>query len=174
MKRRIFALILAAVLSFVAMPGGARAAEGGFTPIRTYEDQFSDVSAGDWYYETVKALYELGLTNGSGREDVFDPSGELTIAEVVTMASRLRSLYETGDSLSGRDAYGEGGGEWYLPYVLHLQALGSIGQEFEGRYDRPATRAEMAHVLAGALPQETAASGRRWPPATGGAATSGT
>mgnify|MGYP006922384141 CR=1 FL=1 len=47
MKRRIFALILAAVLSFVAMPGGARAAaEGGFTPIRTYEDQFSDVSAG--------------------------------------------------------------------------------------------------------------------------------
>ncbi len=156
MKRRIFALILAAVLSFGAMPSGARAAEeGGFIPIRTYEDQFSDVSAGDWYYETVKALYELGLTNGSGREDVFDPSGELTIAEVVTMASRLRSLYETGDSLSGRDAYGGDGGEWYQPYVLHLQALGSIGQEFEGRYDRPATRAEMAHVLAGALPQET-------------------
>ena len=48
MKRRIFALILAAVLSFGAMPSGARAAEGGFTPIRTYEDQFSDVSAGDW------------------------------------------------------------------------------------------------------------------------------
>ena len=61
MKRRIFALILAAVLSFGAMPSGARAAEeGGFIPIRTYEDQFSDVSAGDWYYETVKALYELG------------------------------------------------------------------------------------------------------------------
>lgn len=154
MKRRIYALVLAAVLAFGAGTGRARASEGGFTPVRTYEGQFSDVSVGDWYYEPVKALYELGLTNGSGQGDVFDPGGELTVAEVAAMASRLRSLCETGGSEAGRDAYGGDGGEWYLPYARHLQSLGIIGQEFEGRYDRPATRAEMAHVLAGALPEE--------------------
>ncbi|MDE7219209.1 MAG: S-layer homology domain-containing protein [Oscillospiraceae bacterium] len=155
MKRRIFALFLSLILALGPLSAPAGAAEGGFSPVRTYEDQFSDVSASSWFYDTVKALYELGLTNGSGSPDRFDPSGDLTVAEVITMASRLRSLYETGDSEAGGNAYGGDGGEWYLPYVLHLQALDVIGQELEGSYDRPATRAEMAHVLAGALPRET-------------------
>ena len=151
--RQLCALFLAAVLAFGILPATARAAETGFTPIRTYEDQFGDISPDSWFYDAVKALYELGLTNGSGTSDRFDPGGELTVAEVVTMASRLRGLYETGDSEAGQDAYADGGSEWYRPYVSHLQAQGVIGQEFEGSYDRPATRAEMAHVLAGALPQ---------------------
>ena len=153
-KRRIQALILAAILALGMLPAPALAEEAGFAPIRTYEDQFTDVSADAWFYAPVKALYELGLTNGSGAPDRFDPTGDLTVAEVVTMASRLRSLYETGDSEAGRDAYGGDGAEWYRPYVSHLQGEGMIGGELEGRYDHPATRAEMAHVLAGALPQE--------------------
>ena len=152
-KWQICTLALAAILAFGILPAKARAMEAGFTPIRTSEGQFSDISPDSWFYDTVKALYELGLTNGKGAPDLFDPSGDLTVAEVITMASRLRSLYESGDSEAGRDAFGGSGGEWYLPYVAHLQAQDVIGQEFEGSYDRPATRAEMAHVLAGALPQ---------------------
>ena len=152
-KRRISAMALAFILACGILPRQAFASEGGFTPIRTYEGQFSDIPSDSWFYDTVKALYELGLTNGSGSPDRFDPGGDLTVAEVVTMVSRLRSLYETGSSESGWAAYG-GGGEWYAPYAAHLQALEIIGQEFEGSYDRPATRAEMAHVLAGALPGE--------------------
>ncbi len=153
-NRRVFILALAAVLVCGVLPSRALASEAGFAPVRTYEGQFSDVSPDSWFYDTVKALYELGLTNGSGSPDRFDPGGDLTVAEVVTMASRLRSLYETGDSESGRDACGGDGGEWYQPYAAHLQSLGVIDQEFEGSYDRPASRAEMAHVLAGALPRE--------------------
>ena len=106
-NRRIIMLALAAVLVCGVLPSRALASEAGFAPVRTYEGQFSDVSPDSWFYDTVKALYELGLTNGSGSPDRFDPGGDLTVAEVVTMASRLRSLYETGDSESGRDACGE-------------------------------------------------------------------
>lgn len=154
MKRRICAWTLTAALLLAVLPAPAQAAEKSFSKVRTYEDRFSDVTPSDWYYEDVKALYELGLTEGAGNGDVFDPNGQLTVAEVAAMASRLRSFYETGDSMSGRDAWGEDGGAWYMPYVRHLQSLEIVGQEFEGRYDRPATRGEMAHVLAGALPEE--------------------
>ena len=154
MKRRICAWTLTAALLLAVLPAPAQAAEKSFSKVRTYEDRFSDVTPSDWYYEDVKALYELGLTEGAGNGDIFDPDGQLTVAEVSAMASRLRSFYETGDSMSGRDAWGGDGGAWYMPYVRHLQSLEIVGQEFEGRYDRPATRGEMAHVLAGALPEE--------------------
>lgn len=152
MKRRIQLLALTAALLLSILPGQAQAADGAFSVIRAYEETFSDVSPSDWYYASVKALYELGLTNGKGSEDRFDPQGDLTGAEVVVMAARLRSLYETGDSEAGPAAYG--GGAWYTPYTAYLQAAGAIGAELEDAYTRPATRAEMAHVLANALPEE--------------------
>lgn len=147
----VLALSAALLLGALSTPARAEEAEG-FAPIRTYTDQFADVSGSDWYYDAVKALYELGLTNGKGEAYRFDPDGDLTVAEVVTMAARLRSLYETGDSEAGPAAL-DVGGAWYLPYAAYLQERGAIGRELEGAYDRPATRAEMAHVLAGALPR---------------------
>lgn len=152
-KRYAAALTLSAALLLGALSTPAHAEEAeGFTPIRTYTEQFADVSGSAWYYDAVKALYELGLTNGKGQADRFDPDGDLTVAEVVTMAARLRSLYETGDSEAGPAAQ-DSSGAWYLPYTAYLQEQGALGQELEGAYDRPATRAEMAHVLAAALPQ---------------------
>lgn len=151
MKRRIVTLVLAAILLWSVLPAQARA-EGSFAPIRAYQEQFADISGADWYYAAVKALYELGLTNGKGTGEAFDPHGEITGGEIVTMAARLRSLWEAGDCEAGPAAHGGGEGPWYLPYAAYLQAAGVLGHELEGAYDRPATRAEMAHVLAGALP----------------------
>ncbi len=152
MKRHLLPLILAALL-LAASPSPAASAAAGdvFSPIRTYEEQFTDVSTGDWYYDNVKALYELGLTNGQGRADRFDPQGSLSVAEILTMAARLRSLYESGDCEAGPSGYA--GGQWYEPYVSYLQDLQVIGGEFDGSYTRPATRAEMARVLARTLPE---------------------
>lgn len=151
MKRRIMTVALAVFLLWQALPSQASAV-GDFTPVRTYRDQFSDISGTDWYYDSVKFLYELGLTSGKGAENIFDPKGDIAVSEVITMAARLRSLWETGDSESGPSAYM--GASWYTPYVTYLQDAGAIGRELEGGYTRPATRAEMAHVLAGALPSD--------------------
>ena len=145
MKRRALPLILAILL----LAGGTAHA---LAPVRTYQGQFTDVPAGAWYYDNVRSLYELGLTNGHGREDCFAPASDITVAEVLAMAARLRSLYDWGDGEVGPAAFA--GETWYAPYVGYLQSLGVIGQEFEGAYRRPADRAEMAHVLAGALPAD--------------------
>lgn len=152
MKRRTMTLILSAVLlASVLLPWAGAAGVENFSPTRSYEDQFTDVSPGDWYYENVAALYSLGLTNGQS-EDRFAPEEEMTVGEALTAAARLRSLYEYGDSEAGPAACA--GSPWYRPYVAYLQSLGSIGAELEGTYDRPATRAETAHILANALPQD--------------------
>ena len=151
MKRRGLALILMAVLSMGALCPVALAEEGGLFPtIRVYEGQFTDVSETDWYYENVQSLYELGLTNGQGSPSLFAPEGDMTVAEALTMAARLRSLYEYGDSEVGPAQYS--GDFWYQPYVCYLQALGVIGSEFSDLYTEQASRAQMAHILVHVLP----------------------
>lgn len=151
MKLRVCALFLAAFL--LAGPPAAAAQALDLAPIRGYEEQFADVAPEAWYHDAVGALYELGLINGKGALDRFAPADDMAVSEVLALASRLRSLYETGESEAGGAAYG-GDGAWYLPYVRHLQAAGVIGEELAGSYERPATRGELAHVLANTLPQE--------------------
>lgn len=151
MKRRIAALMLAAALLWLAPAPQARAAS--FQPVRSYRDQFSDISGADWYFDEVKALYELGLITGKGSSDTFAPNSPVTVGEVVTMAARLRSLSESGNSESGPSAFG-GNGAWYTKYVNYLRDAGVLGNELDGAYTRPATRGEMAHVLAGVMPDE--------------------
>ena len=104
MTRRICSMALALLLLAWTIPQAA-AASGPFAPVRTYEDQFTDVSPADWFYENVKALYELGLTNGQGAADRFAPGDNMTLAEAVTLSARLRSLYEYGDSEEGPGLY---------------------------------------------------------------------
>ena len=65
-------------------------------PVRSYSSgQFRDVSGGDWYFDYAKASYELGLMNGDDAGN-FNASGSMTLAETITMAARIHSLY-TGD-----------------------------------------------------------------------------
>lgn len=148
MNLRACALALAFCL---LVSPAAGAAEGNFVPVRAYEERFADVAPDAWYYDAVRALYELGLTGGKGAADRFAPEDSMTLGEALTLAARLRSLYETGDSEAGPAAYAAEGA-WYRPYAAYLQSMEVIGQEFEGHCERPATRSEIAHVLANTLP----------------------
>jgi len=149
MKRTIPSLVLILVLMIgLAVPVSA----GNLSPVYTYRGQFADISQSDWYYNNVKKLYELGLSNGKGTPDRFAPGDSITLAEAVTMAARLRSLYETGSSEDGPDKFRNSSTIWYAPYAAYLQSLSVIGEEFSGIYGQPATRAQMAHILANTLP----------------------
>lgn len=150
MKRRLCALLLTLVLaSGVAIPAGA---EYLFQPTGEYSGQFVDVLSDDWYYSNVAFLYELGLTNGKGDTGHFEPHSNMTIAEVLTMTARLRSLCEFGGAETGANYFRAEGDLWYTPYIAYLQFSRVIGREFDGRAEEPASRAEVAHALARALP----------------------
>jgi len=118
-----------------------------FTKQRTYSPgTFKDVNEKDWYAESVAACYELGLMEGKG-DGKFDPLGNISLAEAITLAARVNKIY------NGKGATIENTGpNWYDGAVSYAVAQGIIsGGEFE-EYARPATRAELAYIFARALP----------------------
>lgn len=110
-----------------------------------YNGLFRDVAADAWYSGNVAAVYRLGLMKGTGA-NIFAPGKNVTIAETVTLAARLHSIYHTGKDTF--DAYDDG--NWYDPYVNYARNNGIISENYN--YDLPATRETFAHILAQALP----------------------
>ena len=122
-----------------------------FVLLRVYEGQFADVKDGDWFAPSVVSAYEYGVLNGRG-EDSFAPSGNVTIAELLTIAARLRAIYTTGsDAVIPTAKEHEA---WYAPYVSYLKSQNLLDNSFEGFYLLPASRAQMAGIFAFAVPEE--------------------
>ena len=84
MKKFLVVLMVAVMLAV-----GANAA---FERVNTYNNNFSDVKDTNWFAENVKTAYELGFMNGKS-EGKFDPNGNVTIVEGITMATRLHAIY---------------------------------------------------------------------------------
>ena len=151
MKRRILSLLLALSL-VLTVP--ALAAETGPVRTKTYSGQFSDVAAGSTFYENVAALYEYGLTVGKA-DGTFGPQDSVTVGQAVIFAARARSLYLTGNGETGPAAYAGDGISAAEQYLRYLKAEGVLGTELDGQLGKPATRAQVAHVLALTLPSGT-------------------
>lgn len=121
---------------------------GNFSRVSTYRSgMFYDVDYTDWFEENVQCAYELGLMKGRG-SGAFSPSAYVTIAEVITLAARIHSIYHTGsDSFPTYD-----GGNWYDPYVNYAWSNNIINTNYN--YSDYASRENVAHILARALPDD--------------------
>ena len=156
LKKRIFTLLL--TLCLLTVP--AHAAENSmdnFMPAPdgpAYAGQFSDVPSGHTFYENIAALYELGLTIGKA-DGTFGPADHISVSQAVIFAGRIRSLYRTGDPEAGPAAHQtEAKQAVCAPYLAYLQAEGIVGNELDSLLFAPATRAQMAHLLANLLPED--------------------
>lgn len=110
---------------------------------------FPDVDEDDWYAAVVKAGYELGLITGMS-DGGFDPKGQLTIAQTVTMAARLHSIYYNGE-----EDIPEADGPWYQAYLDYAYKNGIINSAYYFcDVTAPANRAQFAEIFADALPAE--------------------
>ena len=119
-----------------------------FTKVTQYtEGQFQDVRTKDWFYENVKTAYELGLVKGVS-ETRFNPSGTVSLAETITLAARINSIYKTGKADFTEDVV------WYQPYVDYAIENSIIKAEDYRDYNKAATRAQFALILKNALPEE--------------------
>ena len=163
MRNRRFLCFL---LSVLLLTGGVstRAAEGGFdafVPRNTYSvGLFQDIGS-DWYTENVATAYELGLMKGKG-DGIFDPDAGITLAETITVAAIIHSIYHTGQENFSADA-----DVWYRPYLDYADEHGIVRyfqadliyEDYNnGTWSTPvtrlATRAQFAGILAKALPEE--------------------
>ena len=153
MKARISALLLAVSLLLTTPVLAASDSTENFVRSKTYTETFSDVATDSVFYDNIVALYEYGLSVGKA-DGTFGTQDSITVGQVVIFAARIRSLYRTGDAEEGASTYGGDGSPVYLPYLRYLQAEGVLGTELDSACaaGTPATRAQVAHVLAGTLP----------------------
>jgi len=115
-----------------------------FKKQRDYDNRFIDVRKADWFYDSVKMGFEFNLIDGvSGTS--FAPIGELTVAGILALASRLHSIYTDGQSSFTQ------GNPWYQVYVDYARKNGFLLSGLDS-YNRAALRGEVAAILAMALP----------------------
>ena len=142
--KRISRFLVCAALACTAL---CLSALGVFTPVREAV-AFPDVAAGHWSQPYISRCYELGLMSGTG-ETTFSPSGNVSVAQGIMVAVRLQDLYQGGDGVIDQS-----GDTWYdnAVSIALSEKLIAAGQ-FDS-YTRPATRAELAGLLANALPKK--------------------
>ena len=113
-----------------------------------FPGQFTDVPENEWYTDYVVSVYQLGLMVGTAT-DVFSPHKEVSLAQAITMAARIHSIYTTG-----QDNFVQGK-VWYQVYVDYAYENGIIDSAYyKADMTRSATRAMFAEILANALPDE--------------------
>lgn len=147
MKKAI-SLLLCLCLLCGMMPA-AIAAEAGldnFTPAAVYTPgQFTDVAAGAWYEGNIITAYELGLVKGK-TATTFEPNGNITVGEVITLAARIHSIYNTGSADFVQ------GSPWYQVYVDYALANGIIAEGAFTDFKAAATRSQCALILSKSVP----------------------
>lgn len=120
-----------------------------FPTVATYKQgQFSDVSANQWYTTNVASAVEFGLMNGL-ETGAFNPTGNLTVAQAVTLAARIHSIYTNGSA----DFEQEPGTQWYTVYYDYCYQNGILTASYHRDIANwTITRAQFAEIFAKALP----------------------
>ena len=120
---------------------------------RYVQGQFTDIPASQWFTKNVAGAVEFGLMKGN-TPSTFNPYGDVTLAETITMAARIHSIYTTGAESFDQSV----GDVWYQVYLNYAYQNGIIGYSlYSGNVQEKATRAQYAEIFANALPDEALA-----------------
>ncbi|MCL2047021.1 MAG: S-layer homology domain-containing protein [Oscillospiraceae bacterium] len=124
-----------------------------FVKTRIYTaEMFVDINENAWYglknEKAVAMVYEYGLMAGYP-DQTFKPDGNLSIAEAITIATRIYSIYSTGNQLQF-DPIPDA--PWYQGNINYAIEKGIIEAGVFEEYTSIATRAQMAYIFAHALP----------------------
>ncbi len=147
--RKSLAVLIVTLLLIALLPTYAFAADGSMDHFQrngNYTDSiFRDVSTGAWYKDNIAAAYELGFMRGRS-STAFAPDSGITIAEAIAMAARLHCIYTKGkdDLVQSKP--------WYQVYVDYSVSNGLLKEGEFANYDAKATRSQVAHIFAAALP----------------------
>lgn len=155
MRKKLLCTLLALCIALSGLGLGALAdLPDASTPARRYDGRFADVTDADWYRDSVVSLYELGLTDGQSANS-FGAASNVSLAETVSFAARVHSLYCLGSAEAGPSLFTAApGGEWYAPYAAYLIDASVIDSRFDGIYSQSATRAQTAYILSRVLPAQ--------------------
>ncbi len=120
-----------------------------FEKTKEYNNNFNDVSENDWFAPGIKEVYESGLMDGVSR-DTFDTEGTVTIAQGITIAARLHSIYNNKNI---SDASLENP-SWYDKYVVYAIDNKIISADYYTDFNRALKSYEMVNLFDASLPHE--------------------
>ena len=114
-------------------------------PVTTLPEtsSFTDVAKDAWYFNDVQAAVRLKIIDGMGN-GTFDPSGNLTVAQAITLAVKEHN-YVMGTSFVG------GGVNWYDNAVNYAVEKGIIQPGDFLNYDGLISREQMAYIFSNTL-----------------------
>ncbi|MDR1330390.1 MAG: carboxypeptidase regulatory-like domain-containing protein [Oscillospiraceae bacterium] len=107
-----------------------------------WQNPFTDVQDGDWFYADVEYAYKYGLMTGTDA-DKFDPNVKVSRAMLVTVLYRLYG----SPSVSAAPGFSDvRAGQWYSDAIAWAAANGLVGGVGGGRFapDDIITRQDMA------------------------------
>ena len=142
-KLLAFVMAFAMVVSLLPVAGAAKT----FERTNNWENgEFSDVPGEEWFASNVKDAFELGLMKGAGNNK-FNPKGNISLAETITIAARIHSLATAGEENFAQ------GNPWYQVYADYALANGIISS-IPANITSNATRLQFAEILAKAMSDE--------------------
>ncbi|MEE0510778.1 MAG: S-layer homology domain-containing protein [Peptococcaceae bacterium] len=105
---------------------------------------FTDVRAGDWFYDPVCYVYSQGLMTGTSAT-TFEPNTSLSRAMLVAVLHRL----EGSPQASAGDFTDVADGDWYAQAVNWAASVGVVNGFDDGTFQPNAaiTREQMAAIL---------------------------
>ncbi|MFM9276809.1 Ig-like domain-containing protein [Paenibacillus jiagnxiensis] len=114
---------------------------------------FSDVSIDSWYADSIGALYESGIIQGTGTNR-FNPNGTIRREEIAAMIVRAQSFHEgeaaVKENTSGDKAFADAEdiSAWAIPYVVKANEMKWLQGYPDNKFlpKATATRAEIAAV----------------------------
>ena len=119
-----------------------------FPLVNRGEFPFSDVLSTDWFYSDVAQAYQLNFVNGTSKT-TYSPHGLVTIAETITLAVRLSSMY---NGLPVPQPATEG--DWYAPFVDAAVEAKLIRKDQFKNYNAPASRREVVQIIGNIFREE--------------------
>lgn len=134
--KRFLSILLTLSMVLGLLPMSAFAAKNN-TP-------FTDVSTGDWFYESVEYVYECGMMSGTG-ETTFSPQTTTTRGMIVTILHRMEGTPEAaGVAFNDVDEFA-----YYADAVSWASENGIVGGYGNGKFgpNDPITREQMAAIL---------------------------
>ncbi len=108
------------------------------------ENTFSDVKKDNWYYDSVKYVYENNLMQGT--ENGFEPDSKMSRAMLVTVLYRMANPEENKGSHSFTDVTAD---KWYSDAVAWAVENGIVNGISETQFapDTKVTREQMAVIM---------------------------
>lgn len=117
-----------------------------FAAVKDGNAPFEDVKEEAWYFGEVTNAYKRGLVEGRSA-NAYEPESDVTVAEVLTLAVRLRCRVEGKEPPKV-----SADGAWYADYVSQALSFGIDDGKRFANYTVPAARRDVAFIMARALP----------------------